>query len=246
MENIYYQYHKGTAHPNICLVFLHEGLGSIKTWRNYPETLRKASGMSTMAYDRPGYGKSTGNLLNRPLNYLNLAAADLFNLLQKEKIDQVILYGHSDGGSIALDFAAKYPTMALALITEAAHVIVEDITLVGIRKAVKAYEENKLKGLQKWHESDYTVIFEAWSKTWLNPAFKEWSLLKELTLIKCPKLIIQGTEDQYGTLKQVQLIENLTKGKTDLYIPKCGHTPFKEETTAVTDKVIAFLNDTIL
>ncbi len=245
MEKIYYKYRTGTRQSPICLVFLHEGLGSTLTWGNYPNIIGQNTGLNTLVYDRAGYGQSSGNLLNRPLNYLNLAAAELHQLLIDLKIQKVILYGHSDGGSIALDFAAKYPKMVHGIITEAAHVMVEKITIAGIELALKAYQLNKFKGLQKFHQKDYRAIFEAWSKTWLNPKFKYWNLLEELTLINSPKLVIQGTDDQYGTLKQVELITTLSKGNSITFIPKCGHSPFKEETELVSQKVIDFIKEVI-
>ena len=223
------------------IVFLHEGLGCIKSWKNYPEKLCKSVGLNGIVYDRPGYGQSKGDLSNRTNDYLIEAAHDLDVFLKPLKLEHIILYGHSDGGSIALAYAAIYPEKVICLITEAAHVLNEDITVSGIKKAVLAYENGKLDGLIKWHGYEYRNVFDAWSKTWLKPDFDLKNLKALLPKIVVDQLIIQGSGDQYGTLKQVNSIVEHTKGNTEIFIPDCGHSPYLETPDDVLLKASNFI-----
>jgi pimeloyl-ACP methyl ester carboxylesterase len=155
---------------------------------------------------------------------------------------KIILYGHSDGGSIALLFASKFPKHCQMLITEAAHVFVEPITINGIKPAVKAFKEGKLDGLKKYHGENFTQVFFAWVNIWNHPSFLDWNIEKEIRFITIPNLIIQGINDQYGTLEQVESIYQNTKGESIVFTPKdCGHAPFKEKKTEVTKAVIEFI-----
>ena len=141
-----------------------------------------------------------------------------------------MLFGHSDGGSIALIAAAKYPAVIKAVITEGAHIFVEDITLNGIRKAVEAYRTTNLKErLTKYHSDKTEAVFWAWTNTWLSSGFRSWNIETVLPLIACPVLVIQGADDEYGSLEQVNsIINNLSTTSQKLIIPFVGHTPHKE------------------
>ncbi len=211
------------------IVFLHEGLGCTTMFGTYPDQLCERTGLPGFIYDRAGYGQSEGDLSQRQIDYLELAADDLHQVLKQFDLlnKKIILYGHSDGGSIALIYAAKYPEHIAGIITEAAHVFVEDITLKGIELAVSAFEQGKLNGLRKYHGNQFTTMFWAWANTWLNPEFKTWQIIDLLKKVTQPQLIIQGKQDQYGTLKQVDYIENETTGQSQVMIPDCGHAPFK-------------------
>jgi pimeloyl-ACP methyl ester carboxylesterase len=238
----------GSIDSNQLIIFLHEGLGCIEMWRNYPEKVCSNLKCSGLIYDRAGYGKSYGSLLNRKSNYLHLGAVELYELINDLKLDnkEIILYGHSDGGSIALIFASKYPNIVKAVITEAAHVFVEDITLEGIILAKNAFLKGKLVGLKKYHGEGYVEVFEAWTKIWNHTSFRNWSIEQELRNIICPQLIIQGQNDEYGTLKQVASIKLNTKGKTTTFTPyNCGHSPFKSKTVEVEYKVQYFIKISI-
>ncbi len=233
----------GNLNSNTLIVFLHEGLGCIEMWKNYPQKLCQQLNVKGLVYDRAGYGQSKGDLSNRQANYLHLAAKELHQLLKKLDLfnHQIILYGHSDGGSIALIYGAQYPQIVKAIITEAAHVFVENETLKGIKPAIKAFEQGKLNGLKKYHGENYKSVFYAWVNIWHHPSFKNWNIEQELKNIICPQLIIQGENDQYGTLKQVKSIAQHTKGETTVYIPKkCGHSPFKEKEDNLITIVITF------
>ncbi len=210
------------------IVFLHEGLGCIQSWKDYPEKICKVLKVRGIVYDRSGYGKSKGSLANRTNDYLIEAAKDLNQIIENLDLQKVILYGHSDGGSIALSYAAMYPKDLVCIVTEAAHVLNEPITIEGIKKAVVAFENGKLNGLAKWHGKRYKKVFYAWSKTWLRESFDLSPLKSILSRIQVDQLIIQGKKDQYGTINQVKTIKKHTQGKTKVLMPNCGHAPFLE------------------
>ena len=234
----------GNQSSKTVIIFLHEGLGCIEMWNSYPNELCKALNGKGLIYDRAGYGKSEGSLVNRQSDYLHLGALELFDLVQDLELSnhKIILYGHSDGGSIALIFAAKYPNIVNAVITEAAHVFVEPETLNGIAPALNAFKEGKLNGLKKHHGNRFEEVFYAWVNIWNHPSFLDWNIEKELATITCPQLIIQGKDDQYGTLKQIESIKANTVGKTTLLVPEdCGHSPFKEKEAEVLSESVKFI-----
>ena len=213
------------------LVFLHDSLGCIQLWRNFPEKLAEATACNALIYDRLGYGRSApAGPEKREKDYLEKEAHVLVKVLQKAGIQQAILFGHSDGGSIALIAAAEYPELINGIITEGAHVFVEDITLAGIREAVKAYETTSLpQKLAKYHGNKTEWVFYAWTDTWLSPRFRDWNIEQYLPKIKCPVLVIQGGEDEYGSIRQVEAIVEQVKGPAEqLIIAGAGHSPHKE------------------
>lgn len=238
-----YKFIQNKSSNNI-IIFLHEGLGCVDMWGDYPEKVCSALKCNGLVYDRAGYGKSKGDLSQRKSDYLHLAADELMELIQELKIQNqnIVLYGHSDGGSIALIFTSKYSKICSAVVTEAAHVFVENVTLNGIKPAINAFENGKLNGLKKYHGDNFSDVFFAWVNIWNHPTFKDWNIEKEIQSIECPQLIIQGIDDQYGTLKQVESIAQNTKGKTIIFTPQhCGHAPFKEKQTEVLNRVVEFL-----
>ena len=226
------------------LVFLHEGLGSIEMWRDFPEVLLKKTGCNGLVYDRWGHGKSDPIDVQRTLRYIHDEALDsLPEVLENSGVEDTILIGHSEGGSIALIFAAEHPGSVRGLITEAAHVFVEEITLEGIREAVIAYQTTELKEkLTRYHYSNTEAIFQAWSETWLSPEFKHWNIEDCLSKINCPLLVIQGQEDPYATETQVESIAGRVAGPaTPLLIPDCAHIPHKEATDRVIKEMTEFI-----
>ncbi len=232
----------GHLKSDTLIVFLHEGLGCIEMWKDYPHKLCQQLNVKGLVYDRAGYGKSKGDLSNRKANYLHLAAEELHQLLSELHLlnHQIILYGHSDGGSIALIYTSLYPQNIKAIITEAAHVFVEEETIEGIKPAIKAFEQGKLNGLKKYH-INYKDVFNAWVNIWLHPSFKNWNIEEEIKSIISPQLIIQGEDDQYGTIKQMESIAKHTKGKTIIFTPNnCGHAPYKEKQKDVIQEVERF------
>lgn len=226
------------------IIFLHEGLGCIEMWRDYPEKLCKATSCKGIVYDRSGYGKSPGTLVDRKFDYLHLAAYELHEVVEYFNLKDFILYGHSDGGSIALIYAGLFSDKPRAVITEAAHAFNEAVTIKGVLQARPLLEEGKMEGLKKYHGERFVEVFYAWNNIWISDSFKNWSIESELRKVSVPNLIIQGKNDQYGTLRQVEQICQLTKGESQsLKVSNCGHAPYKEQTKEVLNCSIKFINE---
>lgn len=226
------------------LVFLHEGLGSITQWREVPALLARRLGLPAAVYDRWGFGGSEPLVLPRPLDYLDREAeAALPAVLGSLGIERPILVGHSDGATIALLYAAAFPERPLAVVSEAAHVFVEEVSLAGIRAAVEAWREGTLRqGLERHHGDKAESVFRGWAETWLEPAFAEWRMLDRLPAIRCPVLALQGIDDQYGTPAQVEAIAAATGGPCrPLLLPDCAHAPHHEAREATLEAMEAFL-----
>lgn len=233
---------KDTDRPT--LVFLHDSLGCVALWRDYPDVVAEATGCNLLVYDRKGYGQSAPmQVIERSNRYLEEEADTLVSLLSHLNITRAILFGHSDGGSIALIAAARYPARVEAVIAEAAHIFVEEETLAGIGAAVKAYWDTNLKSrLARYHGEKTDDVFHAWTDTWLSAAHRPWNIEHFLPRIVCPTLIIQGEEDEYGTLKQVEGIARQVKGKAETFLlPGIGHTPHKEAPAETAERAIRFI-----
>jgi len=230
------------------LVFLHEGLGCIELWKDFPLKLAKATGLNAIVYDRQGYGGSDQLDLPRPVNYLEIEALYFLpELLSKLNISNSILVGHSDGGSIALIYAGKYP--CAGVISEAAHIYVEEITIEGIKKAKSNPDLQLVKEkLKKYHGVKTDDIFSAWADTWLSESFGEWNISDMLKGINCPVLLIQGMDDEYATPIHIKkIIEAMPNArKVDSFLPEnCGHIPHFQSTEAVMEKMIQFIQQII-
>ncbi len=221
------------------LVFLHEGLGCIEMWRDFPETLCKSAGCHGLVYDRKGYGRSEKYEGPWPVNYLHIESLlYLPAVLQVCSIDNAVLVGHSDGGTIALITAATHANLIRGIITEAAHIFVEKITIEGIHKAVQMFETTSLKEkLARYHNENTMTIFYRWADRWLSPEFRSWNIREELQNITCPLLLLQGEDDEYGTRAQVEGIAAGVSGPVNVkLIPDCGHTPhFQAKDTVLTE-----------
>lgn len=243
-NNLHITHHQN--YPNRpTIIFLHDSLGSIQLWRNFPEKLGHLTQCNVLVYDRQGYGQAAPfTQPERDNTYLEKEADVLHHLLQATGIQKAILFGHSDGGSIALIAAAKYPEQIICIVTEGAHIFVEEVTLNGIREAQKTYQTTNLKTrLEKYHGPKTEAMFQAWAHTWLTPEFRTWNIENFLPQIQCPSLIIQGENDEYGTLAQVAGIVNQTTGKaTPFIIPNVGHNPHKEAPELVLEKSASFIN----
>ncbi|MBB4799988.1 pimeloyl-ACP methyl ester carboxylesterase [Flavobacterium nitrogenifigens] len=241
-NNLFYE-HQNDFENRPTMVFLHDSLGCVELWRDFPKKIAESCQCNILIYDRLGYGKSDAMpTYIRPIHYLELEAVILNDLVEKLSIESPILFGHSDGGSIALIAAAKYPNKINGVICEAAHIFVEDITLNGIRKAVEAYQTTNLAAkLQKYHGDKTQTIFKAWTETWLREDFRKWNIESLLPQIQCPLLFIQGKNDEYGTLNQVERTIKLVHGKSQKHIlPDIGHTPHKVAPKSVIDMVKKF------
>lgn len=230
------------------IVFLHDSLGSVQLWRDFPEKLAEATQCNVLVYDRLGYGKSFPMITHeRENNYMELEADVLNDLLSELNINDAILFGHSDGGTIALIAASKYPEKIKAVICEAGHIFVEDITVKGVEDALNAYNTTNLpQRLEKYHGDKVEIIVKAWTEIWLSDKFRSWNIEYLLKNIKSPLLFIQGENDEYGTLDQVERTVSQVTGTAEKFIiPNVGHTPHKESPEIVLNKSIKFINSII-
>ncbi len=227
------------------LVFLHEGLGSIGQWRDFPERICIATDCPALVYDRWGYGGSNPLTEPRRPDYLHdEALLSLPEVLKQCAIDKPIFIGHSDGGSIAIIYGGTYPQKVAGIITEAAHVFVEDVTVEGIKRAVKVYESTDLKSrLAKFHGSNTELMFRGWADIWLSPEFRDWNIENYLPNIICPLIAIQGKDDEYGTPAQVEAIVGKVAGHVRrLMIDNCGHIPHVQAMEQVFAKMVNFIS----
>ncbi|WP_438423394.1 alpha/beta fold hydrolase [Aquimarina macrocephali] len=231
------------------VIFLHDSLGCVELWKDFPKKIALKTGCNIISYDRQGYGKSAPFIASkRNNNYLKEEAYILAKIIQNLELKNVILFGHSDGGSIALLTAALFPEKVIGIITEGAHVFVEQETINGIKAAVLAYQNTSLKEkLYKYHGDKTDAVFRLWAETWLSETYQSWNIEEYLSKIECPSLIIQGEKDEYGTLDQVNSIVKNTSGYSKaLLIPDIGHTPHKENSEIVIDKVSDFIDRLIV
>jgi len=224
------------------IILLHEALGCIDMWRDFPAKLADRTGCRVFVYDREGYGKSSPLRYSRNPDYLHkYAHEECLEVLQKAEIKAPILFGHSDGGSIALLYANKFRPKAV--ISEAGHVFVEDITVRGIASAKYTWAHSNLETrLTKYHGSKTAEIFNAWADVWLSYDFMRWNMEDDLKTITCPTLILQGAEDEYGSEKQVESILTNCQGPTKAcMIPDCKHIPHLQQQEIVLQQTADFI-----
>lgn len=226
------------------LVFLHEGLGSLGLWRDFPRRVAAAcGGPTTLVYSRPGYGHSPPALLPRPVSYMHHEAlAVLPAVLAEAGIERPVLVGHSDGASIALIHAgAGHPVTALVLL--APHAFVEDRTVAGIEAATRAYDAGPLRTRLARHHADVDATFRGWSDVWLSAPFRSWNIEDTLPAITSPLLLVQEAGDPYGTLAQLDAIEaDVSAPVTRLVLPGTGHSPHETAPDQVAARIATFLS----
>jgi pimeloyl-ACP methyl ester carboxylesterase len=225
------------------LVFLHEGLGSIRQWRDFPEAVARATGCAALIYDRYGYGGSEVLAEARVgIDFMHREALQaLPELLSKLGVRNPVLIGHSDGASIALIHAgAGHPVRGVVVM--APHVFVEELGLESIRQVREAFETTDLpERLGKYHR-DPGKTFHLWNDAWLDPAFEAWNIEASLPGIRCPLLAIQGEADEYGSMAQLEAIARQVGGPCELLkLPDCGHAPFKDQRERVLDSISDFV-----
>ncbi len=235
------------ARPDLLtVVFLHEGLGSRQSWRDFPRRLHQALGVGTLAYSRWGYGTSDPRAGDWPVSFMHDEAIDVLPevLSQAGLAGPPVLFGHSDGGSIALIFASRYPNAVHAVVTEAAHVVVEDVTCASIAAAGRRFSTGGLRPRLAKHHGDKTdSLFSGWSGVWVSPAFRQWDIRPLLPGVRCPVLAIQGRDDPYGTTAQLDAIAAGVGGPVSrLLIDDCGHVPHAEKPGDVLSAVEALLS----
>jgi len=240
---IYYKFINGYNKPLI--VFLHEGLGSVAQWKNFPENVCNQSGYSALLYDRVGHGLSSALTKARQTDYMHIEAWQFLpQILEKLNItSEIILVGHSDGATIALLYASKFAQRVKAVVSIAAHVFVEVCTVQGVAETKKLYEEFDLKYLlEKYHLSNTDTMFYAWADAWLSAEFKKWNIKNDIREIKAPCLLIQGENDEYASFQQIIEIENAVSCQVEkLIIPSCGHQPHFQHNSVVVNAINSFL-----
>ena len=227
------------------LVFLHEGLGCVALWRDFPARLAAATGCGAFVYSRLGYGRSDPCELPRPIRFMHTEGLGVLpRVLAAAGIKECILIGHSDGGSIAIIYAGGTPAVPLrGLITEAAHVFCEQISVDSIEAAKRQFEKKDLRArLNKYHGDNTDCAFRGWNDVWLHADFMAWNIEEYLPGIKVPMLALQGADDQYGTIAQVEAIGRLTGQRTETRIlSDCRHAPHAEQEAATFDAMQAFI-----
>jgi pimeloyl-ACP methyl ester carboxylesterase len=234
------------------IVFLHEGLGSVAMWRDFPARLCSVVGARGLVYSRPGYGKSTPRHPDDKLTpeFMHHQAHEvlpaLLTALGVDTLrDKPWLFGHSDGGSIALLHAARFSDRVAGLIVLAPHIMVEALSVQSIQKARTAYVQGDLRArLAKYHD-DVDSAFFGWNDIWLEPAFGAWSIEVEIASITCPVLAIQGIDDEYGTLAQLRGIAHRVGRTLQLELRHCGHSPHRDQAVATTQAVADFMRENL-
>ena len=217
------------------IVMLHEGLGCAGLWGDFPDKLQRATGTGVFVYSRAGYGQSSPVALPRPLTYMHDEASDVLPaLLDVIGFRRGILLGHSDGASIAAIYAGTHQDHRLgALVLIAPHFFTEDSGIASIVEAKTAYETTDLKQkLARWHK-DPDNAFYGWNGAWLDPDFREWDITEQLTYIRVPMLIVQGKDDQYGTVKQIEAAERECYCPVEVaLLADARHSPQREQPEA--------------
>ena len=238
----------GSAQP--LMVFLHEGLGSLAMWKDFPERLCRAGGYRGLVYSRPGYGRSTARAPDEHWapDFMHRQADEVLPaLLEALQLDTLaeppLLFGHSDGASIALLYAARFPARVSAVISLAPHILVEEVTVSSIEQARLAYLQTDLKQKLGRYHADADSAFWGWNDIWLSPAFRDWNIEAEIATIACPVLAVQGIGDEYGTLLQVRGIARRVAHSRIVELAECGHSPHRDQPELLISEVLQFLAD---
>ena len=220
-------------------VLLHEGLGSVGLWRGFPRALHEATGRRVVAFSRFGHGRSDPPRAPRTPAFFHEEAEDVLPaLLAALDAPEPVLVGHSDGASIALVHAARHPVSGLALL--APHAFVEEVTVEAIRATRREFEEGGLRARMARHHDDPDAAFLGWCDVWLDPAFRDWTLEPEAEAVTAPALLIQGADDPYGSLDQLDRIQALARGPVSRLVVAGGHSPHLEHPETVVAAIAEF------
>ena len=227
------------------LVLLHEGLGSVSLWRDFPELLATRTGLGVFVYSREGYGRSSPCRLPRPLDYMQREGEEVVpRILEAIGFERGLLFGHSDGASIAAVYAGATKDSRLAgVIMMAPHFFTEDMGLAAIAEAKTTYETSDLREkLARHHGENVDCAFWGWNRAWLDPEFRKWDIRGYLPRITVPVLVMQGAEDQYGTLAQIDTLESLCRAPvTRCVLENCRHSPHREQQEQTLAAVTSFV-----
>lgn len=226
------------------IVFLHEGLGCIGMWRDFPDRVASATGCGALIYSRLGYGSSDPVRGARPVRFMHEEALEVLPaVVEHFGLEKVVLYGHSDGASIAVIYAGARMAPIAALILEAPHVFVEPVCTERIARLAGEYETTRLRErLMRHHGANTDSMFRSWTEVWLTPEFRKWNIEEYLPSIESPVLVVQGEDDDYGTLRQVEAVLNGINGPTEsLVLPRCGHSPHTDHPEKVLEATARFV-----
>jgi len=247
--SVEYQWQGAANCTRPLLVFLHEGLGSLAMWKDFPARLCAAADCRGLVFSRPGYGRSTPRAEGERwgVDFMHRQACSVLPaLLHALEVDTTHnppwLLGHSDGGSIALIYAARHPGLTAGLILLSPHILVEDLSLRSIELARQAYLETDLKQRLGRYHDDPDSAFWGWNDIWLAEEFRDWSIVDEITTIGCPVLAVQGLDDEYGTLQQVYGIRCRLAQTQVVELADCGHSPQRDQSAALIANVIRFVD----
>ena len=231
-----------SIHPTV--VFLHEGLGSVAMWKDFPQRFCEAHGLRGLVFSRYGYGNSTPRPADEQwsVDFMHRQAHEVLPLfLDAVGVDRPWLFGHSDGGSIALLYAARYPERVSGIAVVAPHIMVEDITINNIRTARELYLQKDLRARIGRYHADVDSAFWGWNDIWLNPAFRAFNIEAELAAIACPVIAVQGEDDEYGTLEQIRGIQRKVPATRIVVLKQCGHSPHRDQPQALIQEVAQFI-----
>ena len=235
------RYEGDAARPAI--VMLHEGLGSVSLWRDFPQRLAERTRCTVVAYSRYGYGRSDELTERREPEYMHHEGGIVLPALLSElAIELPVLFGHSDGASIALIFAGAYPDKVRALVLEAPHVFVEEISVRSIAEAKGTYASTDLPTKLARHHADADATFFGWNDIWLDPRFRTWNIEAHAGRVQCPVLLIQGADDEYGTTAQLDAITARVPHSETLLVPGAHHSPHRDEPELVLERIASFVD----
>jgi len=238
---------KGAKSTLPVIFFLHEGLGSIDQWKDFPEKLVEATGFPAIVYDRQGYGKSSPLTEKRGLDYIHKEEIILQQLINKLQVESYFIVGHSEGGSLALIHASRHPSGLRKVVSLSANTINEPKITPSIQHVMETYKKpgSRLKqSLLKYHGEKTDAVFYAWSKTWTASFFSSWNILNELKQIKTPLLAFHGADDQYTSLDQIKNIQELIPAPKEIHIlAQCSHHPHFDHEEIVVETIGHFLRD---
>ncbi len=240
-----YRFSPATEAGRPTVVLLHEGLGSLAQWRDFPDKVAARTGCATLTYSRYGFGQSDPLAEPRNDRYLHdEASVALPEVLAHFGITAPVLIGHSDGGTIALLHAAAGLWPVRGMVVIAPHIFLEDISIAGLERAYNAFHHGGLRrSLAPWHR-DVDAMFAGWADLWLNPSFRSWNIEHELPGIACPLLLMQGELDQYGSPEQVHAVARHVSGPAEvMLLPDCGHAPHAELPDVVLDAIVRFISE---
>jgi pimeloyl-ACP methyl ester carboxylesterase len=231
-----------SAHPLV--VFLHEGLGSVAMWKDFPDQFCEAHGLRGLVFSRYGYGNSSARPAGERWrsDFMHRQAVEVLPALFAQLgVERPWLFGHSDGGSIALLYAARYPNQVSGVVAVAPHIFAEPVSIENISAAREAYLHGDLrKRLARYH-ADVDSAFWGWNDIWLDPAFLDWNIERELASISCPLLAIQGEDDEYGTLEQVYGIKRQVPAAEVIVLAQCGHSPHRDQPAELSREAAHFI-----